>query len=96
MDSECCFKRVCDQIVLFNLKLFGLLFRYIKVSMVNYCFFRYSLRLRFVVVEGFRDMYYDYVYSKVQIVVDLWYEMFGENVQIIVDDMLDFELDEDY
>lgn len=41
-------------------------------------------------------MYYDYVYNKVQIVVDLRCEMFGEDVQIIFDDMLDFGLDEEY
>lgn len=96
MDSERRFKRACDQIVLLNLKLSGLLSRYTKASTANHRSSRYSLRLRLAVVEGLRDMYYDYAYSKAQIVADLRHEMFGENVQIIADDMSDSESDEDY
>lgn len=96
MDSERRFKRACEQIVQLNYKMSDLQFRYSRAKAENHRSFRYSLRLRLAVVEGLRNMYYDYAHNKAQTVADLRREMFGEDVQIISDDMSDSGSDEEY
>lgn len=96
MDSERRFKRACEQIVQLNYKMSDLQSRYSKAKNENHRSFRYSLRLRLAVVEGLRNMYYDYAHNKAQTVADLRREMFGEDVQIISDDMSDSGSDEEY
>ena len=96
MDSERRFKRACEQIVQLNYKMSDLQSRYSRAKAENHRCFRYSLRLRLAVVEGLRNMYYDYAHNKAQTVADLRREMFGEDVQIISDDMSDSGSDEEY
>ena len=45
--------------------------------------FRYNLRLKLAVVEGVRNMYYDYAYAKADQVADLRRELFNESVEIV-------------
>ncbi|WAR19786.1 hypothetical protein MAR_001624 [Mya arenaria] len=60
------FRRACDQIVFLNERLSGCQFRYKKARNNNRKSFRYPLRMRLAVVEGIRDMYYDYATKKVE------------------------------
>ena len=96
MDSERRFKRACEQIVQLNYKMSDLQSRYSTAKKENHRSFRYSLRLRLAVVEGLRNMYYDYAHNKAQTVANLRREMFGEEVHIISDDMSDSGSDEEY
>uniref|UniRef100_K1PH20 Uncharacterized protein n=1 Tax=Magallana gigas TaxID=29159 RepID=K1PH20_MAGGI len=95
MDSERRFKKACDQIVQLNYKMSDLQSRYSTAKTENQRSFRYRLRLRLSVVEGIRNMYYDYAHHKAKIVADLRREMFGEDVQIISDEMSDSGSDEE-
>ena len=62
--AEVKFRRSCDQIVLMNQALSSLTHRYKKAKTTNMRSFRYPLRLRLAVVEGIRNMYYDYAKQK--------------------------------
>ena len=72
MDSERRFKRACEQIVQLNYKMSDLQSRYSTAKKENHRSFRYSLRLRLAVVEGLRNMYYDYAHNKAQTVANRW------------------------
>ena len=65
------FRRSCDQIILINQALGSLSFRYRKAKATNTRSFRYPLRLRLAVVEGIRNMYYDYAKQKADEVQNL-------------------------
>lgn len=86
VDSERRFKRACEQIVQLNYSLDALQQRYNKAKKDNNKSFRYSLRLRIAVVDGMRNMYYDYAHNKAETIADLRREMFGEVVDIVSDD----------
>lgn len=58
------FDKACKQVVLLNDKLHDLQHRYRKAEKRNQRNFRYSLRLRMAVVEGVRNMYFDYATIK--------------------------------
>ena len=62
--TEIKFRRSCDQVVLMNQTLSNLTHRYKKAKTDNRRSFRYPLRLRLAVVEGIRNMYYDYAKQK--------------------------------
>ena len=83
VDEERRFRRACQQIILLNQKLGDLQKRYRSAKKENLRTFRYSLRLRLAVVEGLRNMYYDYAHEKADQVAVLRKEMFGQEVQII-------------
>ena len=86
VDSERRFKRACEQIVQLNYSLDGLQQRYNKAKKANNKSFRYSLRLRIAVVDGMRNMYYDYAHKKAESIADLRRELFGEVVDIVSDE----------
>ena len=60
------FRKACNQIILLNMKLRGCSVRYRRARSNNTRSFRYPLRLRLAVVEGVRNMYYDYATRKAQ------------------------------
>ncbi|WAR19790.1 hypothetical protein MAR_001628 [Mya arenaria] len=60
------FRRACDQIVLLNERLSSCQIRYKKARDSNRKSLRYPLRLRLAMVEGIRNMYYDYATQKVE------------------------------
>ena len=60
--------------------------RYNKAKKDNHKSFRYSLRLRIAVVDGMRNMYYDYAHKKAEVVAELRQELFGEVVDIVSDE----------
>ena len=78
VDIENRFKRACEQIVQLNYSLVALQQRYNKAKKDNHKSFRYSLRLRIAIVDGMRNMYYDYAHKKAEIVAELRQELFGD------------------
>jgi len=58
------FRRSCDQIVLLNEQLSASHFRYKKARKDERKSHRYPLRLRLAVIEGVRNMFYDYAYRQ--------------------------------
>ncbi|WAR19788.1 hypothetical protein MAR_001626 [Mya arenaria] len=60
------FRRACDQIVLLNERLSSCQIRYKKARDNNRKSLRYPLRLRLAMIEGIRNMYYDYATQKVE------------------------------
>lgn len=86
VDNERRFKRACEQIVQLNYSLDALQQRYSKAKKDNHKSFRYSLRLRIAVVDGMRNMYYDYAHKKAETIAELRQELFGEVVDIITDE----------
>ena len=86
VESERRFKRACEQIVQLNYSLDALQQRYNKAKKDNHKSFRYSLRLRIAVVDGMRNMYYDYAHKKAETVAELRQELFGEVVDIVTED----------
>ena len=58
------FRRACEQIVHLNYRLSGLERRYAKSKREQQRTFRYSLRLRMAVVDGLRDVYYEFAHKQ--------------------------------
>ena len=71
------------KIVLLNQKLCEVQKRYKKARSTNNRSFRYNLRLKLAVIEGARNMFYDYAYTKADQVADLRRELFNESVEIV-------------
>ena len=71
VQAELRFRRSCDQIIIMNQALKSLSYRYRKAKATNTRSFRYPLRLRLAVVEGIRNMYYDYAKMKAEEVQNL-------------------------
>ena len=92
VESERRFKRACEQIVQLNYSLDALQQRYNRAKKDNHRSFRYSLRLKIAVVDGMRNMYYDYAHQKAESVAELRRELFGEVVDIISEDSTDVEM----
>ena len=58
------FREACNQIVLMNNKLDEVAVRYRRAKAGNQRSHRYHLRLRLSVIEGVRNMYYDFATTK--------------------------------
>lgn len=91
LTAEKRFRRSCEQIILLNQTLGNLQNRYDRAKKANFRSFRYNLRLRLAVVEGLRNVYYDYAHEKAKQVAQLRQELFGEIVEIVAEE----ENDED-
>lgn len=63
--TEIRFRKACNQINLLNRKMESIHKRYNCAKKNNHRVFRYKLRLRLAVVEGLRNMYYEYANKKV-------------------------------
>ena len=94
IDNEKKFKRACKQILQLNQRMDEMQFRYTKAKQANHRSFRYNLRLRLAVIEGLRNMYYDYAHHKAEAVAELRRELFGEEVEIVTDGMSDSEMED--
>ncbi|WAR07229.1 hypothetical protein MAR_017187 [Mya arenaria] len=81
-EAEGRFQKACDQIVLLNHRLGEVQKRYKMAKRSNNKAFRYNLRLKLAVIEGVRNMYYDFAYSKADRVAELRRELFDESVEI--------------
>lgn len=82
-EAERRFRKACDQIVLLNHRLGEVQKRYKAAKKSNNRSFRYNLRLKLAVIEGARNMFYDYAYSKADQVAELRRELFNESVEIV-------------
>ncbi|KAK3098220.1 hypothetical protein FSP39_017351 [Pinctada imbricata] len=89
------FRKSCEQIVLLNQKLTALQKRYDAAKRHNARAFRYNLRLRLAIVEGMRNVYYDFAHEKAKQVADIRQELFGEIVEIITEGEDDMSGDTD-
>ena len=86
IDTERRFRRACEQIVQLNYKLDDLQGRYLSAKKDNLRSFRYNCRLRLAVVEGLRNMYYDYAHQKAEDIAGLRKDLYGETVEIVASD----------
>ena len=83
MEAEGRFKKACDQIILLNDRLAAAQKRYRTAKRTGNKAFRYNLRLKLAVIEGVRNMYYDYAYTKADNVAELRRDLFNESVEIV-------------
>ena len=85
-DAEMKFQKACIQIVLLNKQLENFKGWYSKAKEDNLRSFRYNLRLKLAIIEGVRNMYYDYAYMKAEKVAALSNDLFGETGGIEMSD----------
>ena len=91
--TEVRFRKACNQINLLNRKMESIHKRYNCAKKNNHRVFRYKLRLRLAVVEGLRNMYYEYANKKASRVVELRRELYNEAVEVVEQDESDYEDD---
>ena len=95
-DSERRFRKACDQIVMLNQRLGDVQKRYKAAKRSNNRSFRYNLRLKLAVIEGARNMYYEYAYAKADKVAELRRELFDESVEIVSGSDSEYSSDTDW
>ncbi|KAH3720143.1 hypothetical protein DPMN_063037 [Dreissena polymorpha] len=79
-ESERKFRKACTQIQILNNQLEDIKTRYKKAKTDGFHRFRYNLRLKLAVVEGVRNMYYEYAHAKAEQVALLRHRLYGEIV----------------
>lgn len=94
-EAERRFRKACDQIVMLNQRLGDVQKRYKMAKRSNNRSFRYNLRLKLAVIEGSRNMFYDYAYAKADQVAELRRELFDESVEIVSGSDSDYSSDSD-
>ena len=94
-EAERRFRKACDQIVMLNQRLGEVQKRYKNAKKTNNRSFRYNLRLKLAVIEGSRNMFYDYAYSKADQVAELRRELFNESVEIVSGSDSEYSSDSD-
>lgn len=95
-EAERRFRKACDQIVMLNQRLGEVQKRYKNAKKTNNRSFRYNLRLKLAVIEGSRNMFYDYAYSKADQVAELRRELFNESVEIVSGSDSEYSSDSDW
>lgn len=95
--NELMLVRACEQVILLNDKIRGLSKRYHVARVENFKSFRYNIRIRLAIVEGIRNMYYEFARDRAEDVADLRKELYDQTVQIVTasDDDEDDEYDYD-
>ena len=83
LEKERRFRRACEQIVQLNYKLDDMQSRYLGAKRDGLRTFRYNYRLRLSVIEGLRNMYYDYAHQKAEDISGLRNELYGEIVDVV-------------
>lgn len=82
-DVERKLMKSCAQLNILNKRLEEMTTRYTRAREDNFHRFRYNLRLKMAVVEGVRNMYYEYAYIQAEHVADLRRRLFGEEIDIV-------------
>lgn len=95
-EAERRFRKACDQIVMLNQRLGDVQKRYKIAKRTNNRSFRYNLRLKLAVIEGSRNMFYDYAYAKADQVAELRKELFNESVEIVSGSDSEYSSDSDW
>ena len=80
--SERKFRSACTQINILNKQLEEVKARYQQAKLDNFHRFRYNLRLKLAVVEGVRNMYYEYAHVQAEEVARLRYRIYGEVITV--------------
>lgn len=75
MEAERAFKRACDEILSLNRKIEDLSKRFDKARKENRRSYRYNLRLQIAVVEGVRNMFYEYASKKADEISELRFQV---------------------
>lgn len=75
MEAERCFKRACDEILSLNRRIEDLSKRYDMARRENRRSYRYNLRLQIAVVEGVRNMFYEYATKKADEISELRFQV---------------------
>ena len=78
-ESQRRFQRACDQINHLNVKLEDINNRYMKAKADDHKSYRYTLRMRLLVVEGTLKTFCHYACLKKNEVLDLRFKLYGEN-----------------
>lgn len=78
-ESQRRFQRACDQLMLLNDRMKALRDKYSAARAENQKLFRYKLRMRIMVLEGFMAAYYNYACLKKNEVLDLRFKLYGED-----------------
>ncbi|KAH3698642.1 hypothetical protein DPMN_086187 [Dreissena polymorpha] len=81
--NELMLVRACEQVILLNDKIRGLSTRYQAARAENFKSFRYNIRIRLAIVEGIRNMYYEFARDRAEDVADLRKELYDQTVQIV-------------
>lgn len=84
VEAERCFKRACEEIISLNRKIEELSNRYDNARKQNWRSYRYNFRLQIAVVEGVRNMFYEYATKKADEISDLRTQV--TNVELSDDD----------
>lgn len=71
VEAETCFRRACRQILVLNRTITDLHSRYDLAAKQNARAFRYTLRVRIAVMEGVRNMFFEYASMKADKIVEL-------------------------
>ncbi|KAK3612095.1 hypothetical protein CHS0354_031164 [Potamilus streckersoni] len=82
-ETEIKFRKACDQIIILNKKMESVQKRYNRAKETNFRIFRYKLRLRLAIIEGVRNVYYEYANRKANDIVNIRRELYGEIVEIV-------------
>ncbi|KAL3886669.1 hypothetical protein ACJMK2_026649 [Sinanodonta woodiana] len=82
-ETEKKFRKACDQIIILNRKMESVQKRYNRANEANFGIFRYKLRLRLAIIEGVRNVYFEYANRKANNIVNLRRELYGEIVEIV-------------
>ena len=93
--TEWRFRKACDQLVHLNLQLSEIQKRHKDAKDRNVKPLLYTLCLRLAVIEGVRNMYYEYVYCKANEIADMRQQLYGENVIIRSGSVSNMEDDSD-
>lgn len=80
IQTEQRFERACEQIILLNDRMNIVKRRYFDAKRRENRALRKSLHLQLAVLEGVRNMYFEYARRKAEEVVELRRELFDENV----------------
>ena len=96
LDAAKKLRKACKQIKLLNCHMEATQMRYHKAKEENFRSFRYNLRLRLAVIEGTRNMYYDYAQLQADIVAELRRLLYGQEVDIVTSDDSDSEGEEEF
>lgn len=75
--------KACQTVILLNDRMYNMCERYNRARRQNYKSFRYSHRIRMAVIEGVRNMYYEYARDRAEEVAEIRQKLYNQRVTII-------------
>lgn len=92
-EAERKFQKSCSQIILLNKQLEDVQERYRRAKRDNFRCYRYNLRLKLAVIEGVRNMFYEYAHIKAEEIAELRLHLFDERIDIVAEETTDTDSD---